>query len=45
MSVKSKIKEAHTLIYKAKKIVLDLLDMPMSDAEKTKILELYRLLK
>ena len=43
--VKKKIVEAKEVIEKAKYIVYDLLNEPMEEKQKEKVLELFRLLK
>ena len=43
--VKKKLREARHVVNKAKHIVYELLDEPMSDQQKEKVLELFRLLK
>jgi len=43
--VKQKIIEAKEIVYQAKLIAYELLDAPMDDKSKEKVLELFRLLK
>ena len=44
-SVKELLKDAKNVVREAKELVYDLLDEPMTEKQKEKILKLFRLLK
>ena len=45
MSQKEKIEEARALLRDAKKVVIELMDEPLSEKQKRMVLELYRILR